>query len=142
MKPKSNKELVQLYYEELWNQGNRKYVDLLFHENITFRGSLNIKTQGKKGFEEYMDIILKAIPDLYHGVELMVCENNHVAVRALYNGTHTGKLFEYEPSGNQIKYNGASFFKFNEGKIIDVWVLGDLSNLIKQLSPSKEKGTL
>ncbi|MCG3718152.1 ester cyclase [Aliarcobacter butzleri] len=33
-----------------------------------------------------------------------------------------------------MTYNGASFFKFKDGKIIDIWVLGDLKTLIQQLS--------
>jgi predicted ester cyclase len=134
MKIKSNKELVKLYYEQLWNQQKKEYIDTLFDDNITFHGSLNINTVGKKEFETYMDNILKGIPNLYHGIETMVCEDNIIAVRAIYNGTHKGKLFDFEATGNRIKYNGASFFQFKEGKIVDIWVLGDLNNLYKQLS--------
>ncbi|AXH13761.1 hypothetical protein CRU99_08900 [Malaciobacter mytili] len=133
MKTKTNKELVKLYYDELWNKQNKEYIDILFDDNITFHGSLDIQTTGKKEFEEYMDKILEGIPNLYHGVELMVNEGNVVAVRAVYNGTHKGKIFEYEATNKRIKYNGASFFKFDNGKIVDIWVLGDLANLLKQL---------
>lgn len=133
MKAKSNKDLVKLYYEELWNKNNKKYIDVLFDDNITFHGSLDINAVGKQEFANYMDKILTGIPNLFHGVELMVCENDYIAVRAIYNGTHKGKLFDFEPTGNRIKYNGASFFKFKDGKIVDIWVLGDLTNLYKQL---------
>ena len=81
-----------------------------------------------------MDTILTGIPNLFHSVVTMVCEDDTIAVKALYNGRHTGKLFDYEASNNKIAYSGASFFKFKDGKIIDIWVLGDLKNLIKQLS--------
>ena len=40
------------------------------------------------------------------------------------------KIFDYEPSNNKIVYNGASFFKFKDGKIIkikDIWVLGEFN---------------
>lgn len=133
MKIKSNKELVKLYYEELWNKNNKDYIDILFDDNITFHGSLNINAVGKKEFEKYMDNILTGIPNLFHGIETMICEGDAIAVRAIYNGTHKGKLFHFEASGNRIKYNGASFFKFHEGKIVDIWVLGDLTNLYSQL---------
>ncbi|MFA7570585.1 MAG: ester cyclase [Sulfurimonadaceae bacterium] len=133
MKPKSNKDLVKLYYEELWNKNKKEYIETLLDDNITFHGSLDINTVGKQEFANYMDKILTGIPNLFHGVELMVCENDYIAVRAIYNGTHKGKLFDFEPTGNRIKYNGASFFKFKEGKIVDIWVLGDLTNLYKQL---------
>lgn len=127
------KNLVKQYYEELWNKQNKKYIDILFDENITFRGSLNIETKGKKEFEDYMDKVLTAIPNLYHGVEIMIFENDIVATRAVYNGTHKGKLFDFEATNNRVKYNGASFFRFKDDKISDIWVLGDLVTLHKQL---------
>ncbi len=134
MKKLTNKELVKLYYTELWNKQNKDYIEILFDDNITFHGSLDISVVGKEKFKEYMDTILTGIPNLFHSILTMVCEGDTIAVRALYNGRHTGKLFDYEASNNKIVYNGASFFKFKDGKIIDIWVLGDLTNLTKQLS--------
>jgi len=133
LKKVSYKNMVKLYYEELWNKKNKELIDTLFHDNIEFHGSLNIDTKGKKEFEEYMDKILSGIPNLYHGVEIMVEENNTVAVKAIYNGTHSGQLFDYAATNNRIKYNGASFFRFEDEKIVSIWVLGDLSTLHKQI---------
>jgi predicted ester cyclase len=56
-----------------------------------------------------------------------------VAARALYNGTHQGKLMEFEATNNRIRYHGASFFQMKEDKIFDIWVLGDLNTLYEQL---------
>jgi len=95
--------------------------------------SFNVEGKGKKEFEKYMDNVLIGIPNLYHGVEIMVFENELLATRAVYNGTHKGELFGFEATNNRIKYNGASFFRFNNDKIADVWVLGDLVTLHKQL---------
>lgn len=138
MKNNIYKNLVKQYYEELWNKQNKKYIDILFDDNITFRGSLNIETVGKKGFEEYMDTVLFGIPNLYHGIEIMVFENEIIATRAVYNGTHKGKLFDFEATNNRIKYNGASFFKFKDDKIADIWVLGDLFTLHQQLGKKND----
>jgi predicted ester cyclase len=134
MKKLTNKELVKLYYHELWNKQKKEYIDILFDDNITFHGSLDISVVGKEKFEEYMNTILTGIPNLFHSIIMLVSEDDTIAVKALYNGRHTGKLFDYEASNNKIVYNGASFFKFRDGKIIDIWVLGDLNNLNKQLS--------
>lgn len=134
MKSISKKEIVKKYYEELWNRQNVDYIDILLDDNIKFHGSLNIQTYGKKPFEEYMKLVLGGIPNLYHGIELMIEENETIAVKAIYNGTHSGRLLDYEPTNNRIKYNGASFFKFKDDKISDIWVLGDLTTLKRQLS--------
>ena len=134
MKEINYKELVLLYYEELWNEGKVELVDTLFDEEITFRGSFGTQTKGIKQFLEYMDTVMKGIPNLYHGVEMIICEKNLVSARAVYHGDHTGTLFHLPATNKHIQYNGASFFKFRDGKIIDIWVLGDLINLQKQLN--------
>jgi predicted ester cyclase len=133
----NNKELVKAYYEKLWNEQDKSYIDKILDDDINFHGSLNISTKGKKEFEEYMDMILTGIPNLYHGIEVMVAEGNNVVVRAVYNGTHEGKLFDFEATNNRIRYDGASFFTIKEGKIKTIWVLGDLKSLYSQLT-SKE----
>jgi predicted ester cyclase len=134
----NNKELVKAYYEKLWNDQDKSYIDKILDDDISFHGSLNISTHGKKEFESYMDMILGGIPNLYHGIEVMVAEGNNVVVRALYNGIHAGKLFDYEATNNRIRYDGASFFTIKDGKIKTIWVLGDLKSLYSQLTTSEE----
>lgn len=133
MKKLTNKDLINLYYEELWNKKNKNYIDILFDDNISFHGSLGLTCEGKKEFESYMDMIHTAIPDLFHSILDKVVDDNSIAVRALYTGKHSGKLLDFEASNNRLRYNGATFFKFNEGKIQSIWVLGDLNTLLKQL---------
>ena len=128
-----NKEIIFSYYENIWNKQDKSYIDKLFDDDIVFRGSLDIEAHGKKEFESYFDMIITAIPNLYHAVELMICEGDNVSARALYNGTHKGKLMNCEPTNNKIRYNGASFFKIKNDKIVDIWVLGDLNSLYKQI---------
>jgi len=134
MKKLTNKDLVNLYYEELWNKKNKDFIDILFCDDISFYGSLGLSANGKKEFEEYMNMVHCAMPSLFHSIMDMVVDNNSVAVRALYTGKHTGKLLSFEATNNRVIYNGASFFKFENGKIKSIWVLGDLNTLVKQLN--------
>ncbi|MGB1226887.1 MAG: ester cyclase [Poseidonibacter sp.] len=133
MRKLTNKDLVNLYYEELWNKKNKDFINTLFAENISFHGSLGLSTNGKKEFESYMDMIHTAIPNLFHSIVDIVVGEDTIAVRALYTGKHSGKLLDYKATNNRLIYNGATFFKFEEGKIKSVWVLGDLNTLVKQL---------
>lgn len=131
---KDYKKIVMSYYENLWNKKDKSYIDKLLSDEIIFRASLGIDVQGKKEFEEYFDMITNAIPNLHHGVETLVADGSNLAARAVYNGTHSGKLLEFEPTNKRIQYHGASFFKLDEEeKIKEIWVLGDLNSLYKQL---------
>lgn len=133
MKKPTNKDLVHLYYEELWNKRNKALINILFDENITFYSSLGLEINGKKEFEEYMNTIHSAIPNLFHSIIDIISDDKSVAVRAIYTGKHTGKLFEYSATNNRIFYNGASFFKFKNGKISSICVVANLNTLIKQI---------
>lgn len=128
-----NKQLVKAYYEKLWNEHDKSYIDTLFDDEIIFKGSLGIESIGKEAFEAYFDMVTLAIPNLYHAVEEVIEEGDRVVARAWYSGRQTGKLFNFEPSNKKIKYNGASFFRIEDGKIKSIWVLGDLHTLYKQI---------
>lgn len=86
------------------------------------------------GFCDYAKMLFSAFPNLYHVIEDIVIEGDKAAVRLVYTGTHSGKLFGFEPTGKRIRYSGACFFTFENEKIVDAWVLGDLNALYGQLS--------
>jgi steroid delta-isomerase-like uncharacterized protein len=130
---KKNLQLVESYYNDLWNRKDISFIDQLFDDNIIFRASLGVETRGKEEFLQYFEMITTAIPNLYHSIEAIVADENQVAARALYNGTHQGKLMEFEATNNRIRYHGTSFFQIKESKIFDIWVLGDLNTLYEQL---------
>lgn len=127
-----NKALIHAYYE-MWNSREFSAADLLLDPDIRFRGSLDITANGIEGFKEYGEMLIHAFPNLYHAIEIAVHEENRAAVYVTYTGTHEGRLFHYEPTGNRICYAGASFFHFSNGKITRINVLGDLNSLHQQL---------
>jgi len=131
---KQLKQIVEEYYDVLWNEKKLDQANKFLHSTITFRGSLGMRVEGINGFCDYAKMLFSAFPNLYHVIEDVVVEGDKAAVRVVYTGTHTGKLFGFEPTGNRIRYSGASFFKFENEKIIDIWVLGDLNALYGQLS--------
>lgn len=133
LKTMTNKELVNAYYQ-MWNDKDFDNAHKICHEDIRFRGSLDITANGIEGFKEYAKILTDAFPNLYHAVEMSVFENDMAAVYVTYSGTHEGKIFDYAPTGKRISYSGASFIHMKDGKIRNVNILGDLNSLHRQLS--------
>jgi steroid delta-isomerase-like uncharacterized protein len=130
---KSNIDLVQKYYTKFWNEYDKTLIDELFHDEIVFHSSLGIEIHGKKELENYFDMILQGIPNLYHSIETIIADEKGVAVRAVYNGTHKGELLGNKATNKRIRYHGASFFTIQNNKIIKIWVLGDINSLLKQI---------
>ena len=56
----------------------------------------------------------------------MIAADDRVAARLSFRGTHRGKFFGVEPTGREIRWNGAAFFKTRGGTITELWVLGDV----------------
>lgn len=133
---KNYRQLIEEYYDVLWNEKKLDQAHHFLHSTISFRGSLGMGVEGINGFCDYAKMLFSAFPNLYHVIEDVVVEGDKAAARVVYTGTHSGRLFGFEPTGNRIRYSGASFFKFENGKIADVWVLGDLNALYGQLNTS------
>lgn len=128
----TGKQLVAEYYE-MWNSHDFSKAEKIFDKGLRFRGSIGVETVGIEQFKDYAKTILDAFPNLYHATEIVVAEDARVAVYVSYIGTHSGKLLDFEPTGNKINYSGASFFFIQNDKIIDVRVLGDRYSLYNQI---------
>jgi steroid delta-isomerase-like uncharacterized protein len=129
----SNKQLIDRYYEEFWNNRKRNIADQLFCDDLRFQGSLGVKTIGKEPFLAHMDSILHAVPDLYHCVEFILVDEEKGVARTVYVGKHQGELAGYAATHHKICFEGATFFQFEHKMISDIYVIGDTGSLFQQL---------
>src|SRR5207249_1116933 len=103
-------------------------------EDFRFRGSLGQQTVGYQQFGDYVDFIQRAFPDFSNHIEEIVSEGDRSFARLTYRGTHRGPVFGIAPTGKVVEYAGAALFWFREGRIAEVWVLGDVYGLLQQLT--------
>lgn len=129
----SNKDLIEKWYLEMWNEWKTDIFSKILVPEITFRGSLGQEKKGYNGLHEYMEYIKSAFPDFHNEIELIITENNQSFAKLKYSGTHKGEIFGFTPTNKKIEYRGTAVFTFENEKIKDVWVLGDIYGLIKQL---------
>ena len=134
MHAESHKELIRRYYEALWNRWDLALADELIAESIVFRGSLGITVQGREGFKEYMRAVRAAFPDFHNRIEELIAENDRVAARLTYTGTHQGEVLGIAPTGRQVSYAGVALFRVVDNRIVEGWVLGDVHGLVRQLT--------
>jgi len=127
------RQLVQRYYDELWNAWRLELVDEILAEDLHFRGSLGTQVDGREAFRAYLLGMRQALPDLHHEVELIIAEDDAAAARLLYTGTHEGNLLGLAGDGHRLSYQGATFFRMEHELIAELWTLGDMSTLRRQL---------
>jgi len=130
---RKNRALVRRYYDELWNQSKSELILELLADDFRFRGSVGVATRGRDAFADYVRMIRNAFPDFHNQVESMLAEDSRVVARLQYTGTHRGKIFGIDPTGNHISYAGVAIFTAGGHQLMSAWVLGDRYELMRQL---------
>ena len=77
--------------------------------------------------------LLVAFPDFKHEINNMIAEGDRVVVRVTLTGTHEGEYMGIPPTGNKIKYTGMLEGRFSEGKLVELWGIGDMLTLMQQI---------
>lgn len=75
----------------------------------------------------------QAFPDLKMNIDLIVAENDLVAVRWTATGTNSGTGNGLPATGKFVKVTGQATFRFVDGKIAEEWAIGDTLGIMRQL---------
>jgi predicted ester cyclase len=127
------KEIVRIFYKELWDKADKSRIPEIFHEGFTFRGSLGPVLVGYAPFAGYVDWVTDVLGDYTSDILELVEEGNKVAGKLRFHGIHRKELFGVPPSGKHVWWFGTPLFTFEGAKVRDLWVLGDVHGLIAHL---------
>ncbi len=131
------KALVEKFYHHMWNRADTSLTPDIFHEDFTFRGSLGPVLVGHEEFAGYVESVTGALGDYTCDILEMTEEENRVAAKMLFHGTHRGEMMGFAPTGKRVEWHGSAHFTFAEGKVSDLWVLGDVHGLLQQLEANQ-----
>lgn len=134
MSVESNKELIRRFYDEVWNQGNTDFVFQVFADEYV-RHDLRPgnPTQGAAGQKQVADDFRAAFPDLKHETEFLVGEGDMVVARWTMQGTNTAPWGQAAPTGKFVKMSGVNIFRFENGKVVEIWNHRDDLGMMQQL---------
>jgi predicted ester cyclase len=127
------KEVVRKFYKDMWDNADVALVPEIFHEGFTFRGSLGPTLVGHAQFCDYVRWVTDALGDYTSDILVMIEEGNKVAAKLRFHGIHRKPLFDHAATGAHVWWHGAPVFTFRDGKVEDLWVLGDIHGLIGRI---------
>ena len=133
----AQKSIVRLFYDEMWNKADKGRIPEIFHPDFSFRGSLGPVLTGYQQFAAYVDDVVGALPDFICEILELTEEDDRVVAKMRFSGCHTGELLGYAPTGRQVSWHGSAHFKFRDGRVEDLWVLGDVHGLHQQLESNQ-----
>lgn len=134
--PSDRKQVVRRFYHDMWNKADKSHIPEIFHPDFTFRGSLGPVLVGHDEFAGYVDDVVRAVTGFTCDIVEMTEEDDRVVARMRFSGTHSGDMFGAPASGKSVDWAGSAHFTFRDGKVADLWVLGDVHGLLQQISQS------
>lgn len=131
---KTNKDIINRYFEEVWNQGKIDVLDdILSKEYINHNPGFENPKPGPEGLKPIVIAIRKGFPDLKYIIKNIVATDDYVAVHVVMTGTHTGDFFGIPATGKKIEVNQMQFERISDGKMIEHWRVTDDLSMMKQL---------
>jgi predicted ester cyclase len=128
------RDAVGSFYADVWNRGDLEPVPALLGADISFRGSLGAERKGHEEFIAYVQMVRGALSDYRCEILDLVVEPPRAFARMRFSGLHTGTFLGFAATGHRVEWMGAALFTAaSDGRIADLWVLGDLLALREQL---------
>jgi len=128
-----NKEIVKRFNEEVIEKGNYDaFLELMDKEFINRTAPPN--ANGADGmWNTFANILRPAFPDLKVHIYDQLAEDDKVVTRKAITGTHKGKLFGIEPTGQEIKIDVIDIVRLKNGKYFEHWGINTLQTVLSTL---------
>ncbi len=134
----STPKLVEEFYARIWNAGDLGAAGELLAEDFSFRGSLGSELVGVEAFLEYVRSVRSALEGYRCEILACVSEGNAAFAKMRFAGRHVAPFRGYSPTGKTVQWTGAALFRSEAGRIVELWVLGDLAGLDAVLKTNRE----
>lgn len=134
MSTEQNKAVARRHFEELWTKGDLAVADEIYSPStVGHCGNLPDQTGYPACEKELVRQDLIAFPDGVATVEDQIAEGDKVLTRWRFHGTHRDELYGHFASGNEVSVAGFHVHRIVDGKIVEVWALGDFYGLLMQI---------
>jgi predicted ester cyclase len=129
----AQKQIVRLFYKDMWDKADKSLITQIFHDDFTFRGSLGPVLKGHAQFAGYVDYVTGCLGDYTSDILTIIEEGNRVSGKLRFHGFHRREMFGVAPTGRHVWWHGVPIFTFEGDRVRDLWVLGDVHGLIERL---------
>lgn len=134
MSLQANAQLIERYFEEVWNQGQVDVLDqLLTSDYRNHSPGLADPPPGPAGLKPIVLMMREGIPDLHYAIEDLVLAPDRVAAYVRMTGTQTGSLFGIAPTGKAIDVRQMQIEWIRDGRICQHWRITEDLKLMRQL---------
>lgn len=133
MSTETNKAIIARMIEQVWNEGRTDLAEEFFAEDYVQHIVGQPAQAGYEVVQQAAASSRTAFPDFQLSIDDQVAEGDRVAARWTMTGTHEGEFYGIPATGKQVGHSGTTFYRLENGRIAEVWLLGDTMGLMQQL---------
>jgi steroid delta-isomerase-like uncharacterized protein len=138
-----NKDLVRRFVDTL-NEADWDAFDDILAEDFCRRSQASpVTVKSRADFLKLQQSFYATMPDQTVTLEMVLAEDDKVAVYATYTGTMTGPMGEFEATGRSLTSRFLGIFRIEENRIAELWIEMDNLAMLNQLglSPAPTAGS-
>jgi steroid delta-isomerase-like uncharacterized protein len=132
MSTETNKALVRRFYEAV-DAGDVSVVPELFAPEWVNVDPALPPLSGLEGAAMLIGMFTVSFPDFTSRLDMVVAEDERVAVHAVHSGTHQGDFMGIPPTGKRVTVTANGIYTCRDGKIVENRVVFDALGLLQQL---------
>jgi steroid delta-isomerase-like uncharacterized protein len=133
MSLEQNKSMVRRLVDEAQTQGQFDVVDELMADDFVDHSPLPGLPPTREGVKMLFAGLRAAFPDLHVTISEQIAEDERVATRKTFRGTHRGDFLGVPASGRPVEFEVIDILTFERGKITEHRVVLDQLGLLRQL---------
>ena len=122
----STSELLQQWYDEVWNKANAGFIDEMMHKNVIVHGLDPIGTsEGIENFKTFYKNFRESFPIVQVIVRPLVSDDEFAAAHCIVNAK--------TEKGKEVSFTGLCVVRYKDNKLIEGWNNFDFLKMYQQL---------
>ena len=121
MDRQTSKDLIRTMIDEVFNAGRTDRLPEFFAAGMQAEAA---------GLHQ---LLTAAFPDLRVEIVDLIAEEDKVAARLLFSGTHQGPFRDFAPTGRPVSFGAIRIYQLADGKVTGSWAYQDSLGLVQQL---------
>ena len=129
----NNSTIVRNFVDEVITRGNIEAAAHYVWEDVVEQVPLPGQGPGLDGLKDILRAMRAGFPDIVFSVQEQIAEDDKVASRFEWTGTHQGEFLGIPATGRQVRVWGIVIDRLEEGRIKDTRIIMDTLGLMTQL---------
>ena len=92
-----------------------------------------LSVTNREEFKQFLRQDAATFPDNVQTFSQVLVDDDRAAVWATYEGTQTGQMGPFPPSGKKARFDFAGVFRIEDGLIAEFWITWDNMDVLAQL---------